>query len=120
MKPETVQEYILSQPQEVQARLYELRSYLMAADKNAIDELKWGKPALVHDGILYVYAAAKHHISLHPTPSVILHLQDELGSRISSQNTIHFSVNEPIPKKLVTEIAERRVFEKQTKGVKWK
>jgi len=97
-----------------------LRSYLIEADPNASDELKWGKPALVKNGILYVYAATKKHISLHPTPSVISNLRDELGSRISSENTLHFSMDEPIPKALVTKIAKLRVFEKETKGVKWK
>lgn len=120
MKPKTVQEYIWSKPKEVQERLNELRNYLIEATPNASDELKWGKPALVNNGILYVYAAAKNHISLHPTPSVISHLQDELGSRITSENTVRFSINEPIPKKLITKIAKLRVFEKETKGVKWK
>jgi len=29
-------------------------------------------------------------------------------------------MDEPIPKALVTKIAKLRVFEKETKGVKWK
>ena len=120
MKPATVQEYIRSKPEEAQERLNELRSYLIQASPGASEELKWGKPALVKDGILYVYAAAKKHISLHPTPSVISHLRDELGSLISSQNTIHFSIDEPIPKTLVMKIAKQRVFENEKMGVKWK
>lgn len=120
MKPKTVQEYICCKPAEAQERLRELRSYLMEADPSASDELKWGKPALVNSGILYVYAAAKNHISLHPTPSVISQLRRELGALISSENTIQFALHEPIPKVLVTKIAKLRVFEKEQKGVKWK
>ncbi len=120
MKPKTVEEYILFKPAEVQERLNELRAYLIEADPDAIDELKWGKPALVNNGILYVYAAAKNHISLHPTPSVISHLKKELGSRISSENTIRFSINEPIPRELVNKVANQRAYEKETMGIKWK
>ena len=120
VKPKTVEEYILFKPAEVQERLNELRAYLIEADPDAIDELKWGKPALVNNGILYVYAAAKNHISLHPTPSVILHLKKELGSRISSENTIRLSINEPIPRELVNKVANQRAYEKETMGIKWK
>lgn len=120
MKPETVQEYILLKPEHVQERLKELRHYLIEADPNATDELKWGKPALVNNGILFVYAAAKNHISLHPTPSVILHLKEELGSLISSENTIRFAIDKPLPEALVLKVAKQRVVEKETMGIKWK
>ncbi len=120
MKAKTVEEYISLQPEEVKQRLAELRGYLIEAFPDATDELKWGKPALVNDGILYVYAAARNHISLHPTPSVILHLKEELGARSTSENTIRFAIDEPVPKTLVIKVARQRVFEKETLGVKWK
>lgn len=120
VKPKTVREYISSKPKEAQKRLSELRKYLKAADPCASDELKWGKPALVNNGILYVYAAAKNHISLHPTPSVIAHFRGELGSFVSSDNTVQFSLSDPIPETVVTKIAKQRIFEKDKKGIKWK
>ena len=120
MKAKTVQEYISCLPEEVKQRVTELRSYLIEAFPDATDELKWGKPALVNDGILYVYAAAKNHISLHPTPSVISHLEEELGARITSENTIRFAIDEPVPKALVIKVVRQRIFEKETLGVKWK
>jgi uncharacterized protein YdhG (YjbR/CyaY superfamily) len=120
MKPKSVQEYIDSKSKEAQERLNELRSYLIDASPGISEELKWGKPALVKNGILYVYAAAKNHISLHPTPSVIVSLRDELGSLVSSENTIHFPLNEPIPKALVMKIAKLRIFESEKMGIKWK
>ncbi|MCB1668654.1 MAG: DUF1801 domain-containing protein [Porticoccaceae bacterium] len=119
-KPKTVQEYIATKPKDAQKRLFELREYLKAAYPEASEELKWGKPALVHNGILYVYAAAKKHISLHPTPSVISYFRNEFGSLISSDNTIQFSLNDPIPEKVVMKIAKQRIFEKENKGIKWK
>jgi uncharacterized protein YdhG (YjbR/CyaY superfamily) len=120
VKPKTVQDYIFSKPKEAQERLSELRSYLIEAAPHASEELKWGKPALVKNGILYVYAATKNHISLHPTPSVISHLHDELGPLVASENTIHFPLDKPIPKALVIKIANLRVFENEKMGIKWK
>ncbi len=120
MSADRVQEYIATKPDQAQLRLNELRHYLLEAIPNAVDELKWGKPALVSDGILVVYAAAQKHISLHPTPSVVEQFSDAPGIRVASQNTIHFSLDEPIPKALVIKIAQHRLYEKASLGIKWK
>ena len=120
LKPESVEAYIASKPPNAQQRLRELQSYLRATVPEAQDLMKWGKPALVDDGILFVYAAAKNHISLHPTPSVVAQMQNQLGSHDYSENTIKFPISEPIPEELVTTIAELRVFEKNSLGIKWR
>jgi uncharacterized protein YdhG (YjbR/CyaY superfamily) len=120
LKPQSVEDYICSKPPNAQQRLQELQGYLKATAPEAQDLMKWGKPALVDDGILFVYAATKNHISLHPTPSVVTQIQDQLGSHEYSENTIKFPISEPIPKTLVTTIAELRVFEKNSLGIKWR
>ena len=119
-KPQTVKQYFDSKPQNVQDKLEELRSYLLLADPHAQDILKWGKPALVNDGILYVYAAYKKHISLHPTPSVISAFRPRMEDYTLSENTIQFPLDRPLPRDLVLEIARLRVFEKTEQGIGWK
>lgn len=120
MSADRVQEYIATKTDQAQLRLNELRNYLLEAIPNAGDELTWGKPALVSDGILVVYAAAKKHISLHPTLSVVAQFSEAPGIRVASQNTIHFSIDEPIPKALVMKIAQQRLYEKESLSIKWK
>ncbi|WP_438862776.1 iron chaperone [Neptunicella sp.] len=119
-KPNSISEYILSKSDQAQTRLNELRTYLQLADQDASEELKWGKPAFVNEGILYVYAAFKHHISLHPTPSVIEHFKQELSSYKLSGNTVQFPIEQPIPKELVLKLAELRVYQKNQQGIGWK
>ncbi|WP_416307239.1 iron chaperone [Neptunicella sp. SCSIO 80796] len=119
-KPDTVSNYILSKPVQAQTRLNELRAYLQLADKDANEELKWGKPAFVNEGILYVYAAFKNHISLHPTPSVIEHFKHELSLFKLSGNTVQFPIEQPIPKELVLKLAKLRVYQKNEQGIGWK
>jgi uncharacterized protein YdhG (YjbR/CyaY superfamily) len=119
-KPKTIQEYIESKPKETQERLEELHSYLKLAVPEGDEGLKWGKPALIHNGILFVYAAFKEHVSLHPTPSVINTFRKELEAYKLSDNTIQFSLDKPIPKELVLKIANLRVYEKNEKGIGWK
>jgi uncharacterized protein YdhG (YjbR/CyaY superfamily) len=115
-----VEAYILSKSPEARRRLTELRRLLRESAPDATEALKWGKPAFISDGILFQYAAFKHHISLHPTPSVIDALRDELRSYEISQNTIRFSLVNPIPKGLVLQIARLRLFQKTEQGQGWK
>ena len=115
-----VDAYILSKPPEARRRLTELRRLLREAAPDAIEVLKWGKPAFIRDGILFQYAAFKHHVSLHPTPSVIDTLRDELRSYEISENTIRFSLANPIPKELVLQIVRLRLFQKTEQGLGWK
>ena len=115
-----VEAYILSKSPEARRRLTELRSLLREVAPDASEALKWGKPAFIEDGILFQYAALKNHISLHPTPSVIDALRDELRSYEISQNTIRFSLVNPIPKELVLQSAALRLFQKTEQGQGWK
>lgn len=119
-KAKTVEAYIGSKEGRAQERINELRACLRLADKKATEELKWGKPALVHDGIVFVYAAYKNHVSLHPTPSVISQLSRELDGYTISENTVQFPLDKPIPKELVMKIATLRVYEKNELGIGWK
>ena len=115
-----VEAYILSKSPEARRRLTELRRLLRESAPGATEALKWGKPAaFIRDGILFQYAALKNHISLHPTPSVIDALRDELRSYEISQNTIRFSLVNPVPKELVLQIARLRLFQKTEQGRAW-
>jgi len=115
----TVQEYIEALPDTTRERLQELRRCLRSVIPHATEELKWGKPAFVDNGILFVYAAHKNHVSLHPTPQVIQALRQEMSQYISSENTIRFSLDCPIPEAIVLKIANLRIIHKE-KGVRWK
>jgi uncharacterized protein YdhG (YjbR/CyaY superfamily) len=120
VKVDLVEGYILSKPPKARQRLTELRRLLRQAAPDASEVLKWGKPAFIEDGILFQYAALKNHISLHPTPSVIDALRDQLQSYEISQNTIRFSQDHPIPEELVLQVAFLRLSQKIEQGLGWK
>lgn len=118
-KPTTVEEYIAQFPAETQKKLGELRQSLKSAAPEAKEMLKWGKPAFEAEYILFVYAAFKSHMSLHPTEDTIKALQDELKQYITSDNTLQFSLSDPLPLDLIRKVAELRV-EQNKQGIKWK
>jgi len=116
----TVEDYIASRTDSVRPRLEDLRRQLKLAAPEAQETLKWGKPALVDDGILLVYAGYKAHISLHPTPSVIQAMLSDLQGYDVAENTIRFPLDVAIPEGLIQKIVALRVYQKQHEGVGWK
>lgn len=118
-KPTTVQAYIDSKPKSARVKLEELRSQLRSVATQATDELKWGKPALVDNGIFMMYSAAANHISLHPTPAVIQALSSSLRNYIVLMNTIQFPINQALPQELLMRVAQLRL-EHQQMGLGWK
>lgn len=118
-QPTTVTEYISQAAPAVQSKLEELRACLKAASPNAKELLKWGKPAFEAEYILYVYAGFKNHTSLHPTPEAITAFADELNDFTTSDNTVQFPVDQPLPLDLIRRMAEFRV-EQSKAGVTWK
>lgn len=118
-KPKTIEEYILAQPEMAQERLHEMLECLRAAAPQASESLKWGRPALSYQWILFQFAAFQNHISLFPTPSVVQSFEKELAGYKTSVSTVQFPLDQPLPLDLIRRIAAHRVREALDKGVKW-
>lgn len=118
-KPTTVDQYIEQAPTNAQAKLRELRKCLQKVAPDAEEILKWGQPAFVAEYILFVYAGFKAHISFHPTVQVITAFKDELSEYKTSDNTVQFALDKPLPLNLITKMAVLRV-EQSKNGVTWK
>ena len=119
-KPSTVDGYIAAAPTDAQARLREMRRCLREAAPAAEESLKWGKPAFSLGTVLFVYAAHRHHVSLHPAPETVAHFASELADYPTSGNTIQFPLDQPLPLKLIRRIAEFRVRAVVDDGAGWK
>ncbi len=119
-KPTNYDEYFAGQSELAQARLTELVACLTSEVPNGKVQLKWGKPALVTDNIVCVFATFKKHISLHPTPSIISHFADELSQYTTSGNTVQFPLDNPLPIELIHTMIKRRHYEQTQLDMGWK
>lgn len=117
-KPENIPEYIDGFSTLAQQRLLEMLDLLREAAPGAVENLKWGQPALSYKWILFQFAAFTNHISLYPTPSVVKAFEGELKGYTTSLSTIQFPLDQPLPAELIRKIAAYRVQE-AAKGVKW-
>jgi uncharacterized protein YdhG (YjbR/CyaY superfamily) len=73
----------------------------------------YGVPALLYRGKpLLGLAAAKTHLSLYPfSPAAVESVKDRLAGFSVSKGTIRFTVDQPIPDDVVTQLVQARVRE---------
>jgi uncharacterized protein YdhG (YjbR/CyaY superfamily) len=107
----TIDEYIATVPEDIQATLQALRATIRAAAPDAEECISYAMPAFAQNGILVYFAAAKNHIGLYPTSSGIAAFQDELSAYEGSKGAVRFSIDQPLPLDLITKIVKFRVAE---------
>jgi len=120
MRPKTVDEYISVAPRETQKKLREMRDCIRNAAPGSTEGLKWGMPAYSHKRILLTFAAHKNHIGFHPTPSAVKAFAKELSEFVTSDNSVQFPLQKPLPLDLIRRMTEFRVRESVEEDKKWR
>ena len=114
----TVDEYIASFPEAVQARLTAMRDTVRQHAPQAAERISYAMPTYVLHGNLVHFAAYAHHIGFYPTPAGITAFQDALAPYKSAKGSVQFPHTEPLPLELVAEMVRFRVAENTRKGAK--
>lgn len=103
--PETIEEYIAAQPEEVQPYLTELRNALRAALPEAEERISWSMPTYWKKHNIIHFAGFKNHAGLHPGPEAVLEFAERLTEYRTSKGTIQLPYSRPVPAELVSDIA---------------
>ncbi len=119
-KPATIDEYIDAAPKEAQKKLREILACIRVTAPGATEGLKWGMPAFSYKRILVTFAAYKHHIGFYPTPSAVKAFAKDLAKFQTSDASIQFPLDEPLPLPLVRKITAFRVRETLKEDKKWR
>ena len=102
----TIDEYIASQPAEVQPVLQEIRNCIHETLPDAGEMISYGIPTITLDGHYIVYFAAwKHHVSVYPVPHGDQDLAAEMAPYLSGQGTLKFPLNKPVPYGIIAKVA---------------
>lgn len=120
VRAKTVDEYISAAPKESQKKLREMRNCIRSAAPGSSEGLKWGMPAYSHERILVTFAVHKNHIGFHPTPSAVKAFAKELAKFVTSDNSVQFPLQEPLPLDLIRRMTEFRVRESVNEDKKWR
>ena len=108
--PNTVDEYIVLQPEAVRTKLEQVRAAIRSAVPDAIECIGYRMPGYKLRGkpMLY-FAGFKEHYSLFAASGTFFAaLDEELRGYELRKGTIHFRLDKPVPVKLITRIAKLR------------
>ncbi|PWB28209.1 iron chaperone [Flavobacterium sp. HTF] len=117
-KPENIDEYIGTFPNDVQEILEQVRMTIQEAAPDAKEKISYSMPAFDQNGIVVYFAAFKNHIGLYALPTGHEAFAAELSKYKSGKGSVQFPLKEPMPFELITKIVKFRVNENLEKGKK--
>jgi uncharacterized protein YdhG (YjbR/CyaY superfamily) len=105
--PKTIDEYIATFPQDVQAVLEQIRMTIRAAAPEAEETISYKMPTFTLNGHYLVYFAAyKKHIGFYPAPVGNAEFEADLSGYESGKGTVKFPLDQPIPFDLIRKIVQ--------------
>lgn len=110
--------YIADFPEDIQARLQEVRATIHKAAPAATEAIKYAIPTFVLNGNLVHFAAFQNHIGFYPTPSGIEEFDKELSVYKQGKGSVQFPLDQPMPLGLITRIVAYRVKQNTEKKKK--
>ncbi len=112
--PKNVNQYLAGFPRDVRTVLERVRTAIGRALPRAEEAISYGIPAFTVQGrrVLY-FAGWKQHYSLYPsTARLEAEFKDALAPyEVNGKGTIRFPLSEPVPVKLIADIARFRAKE---------
>lgn len=107
----SVDAYISTFPQDVQAKLNALRGLVRKLAPEATEKISYRIPTFYLHGNLVHYAAYPKHIGFYPTSSGIANFQEELSGYKNAKGSVQFPLDKPLPMDLIARIVQFRVEE---------
>ena len=106
-----IDEYILSFPDQTQAKLNKLRSIIQKEVPNATETFKYAMPTYDLYGNLVHFAGYKNHIGFYPAPSGLKAFKDEIAKYPNSKGAVQFPLDQELPVELIQKIVQHRIKE---------
>jgi uncharacterized protein YdhG (YjbR/CyaY superfamily) len=107
----SIDEYIATFPEDIQALLQAVRATIKAAAPEAEEKISYQMPTFFLKGNLVHFAAWKNHIGLYPAPSGAEGFKDELAAYQVAKGSIQLPIDQPLPLDLIGRIVQFRVAE---------
>ena len=112
-----VNEYLLTLTEQQLQYAEKMRRTILRAIPEAEETISYHMPAYKFKGVLLYFAAWKNHLGLYPTPSGIEAFREQLKPYEVSKGAIQFPYSQPLPLKLIADIARFRLEENRTRRV---
>ena len=103
--PETVEDYIASQDEDIRGQLQSVRQVLLSSLPDATEKISWSMPTYWKDQNIIHFAAQKKHIGLYPGPDAVEAFAESLTEYKTSKGAIQLPNNRDLPLRLIADIA---------------
>src|SRR5688572_25605171 len=108
----SMDEYISTFPNDVQKKLEELRATIKVVAPRAEETMSYQMAAFKLDGrYITHFAAWKKHIGIYPIPAGDAAFQKEIIPYKGAKTSLNFSLDKPLPLKLISKIVKFRIAE---------
>ena len=104
-KPDTIDEYISAQSENVRPILNAVRSAIRSAIPDAEERMSWSMPTFWKGHNIIHFAANKNHLGIYAGTEAVEAFSEKLAGSKTSKGTIQFPYAKPIPLELIAEIA---------------
>jgi uncharacterized protein YdhG (YjbR/CyaY superfamily) len=105
----SIDEYIATFPEDIQALLEAVRATIKASAPDAVERISYQMPAFALHGNLVYFSALKDHIGFYPTGSGIEAFKDGLSMYECTKGSVKFPISQPLPLELIGKIVRFRV-----------
>jgi uncharacterized protein YdhG (YjbR/CyaY superfamily) len=113
----TVDDYIRSFPEDVQATLEEVRQTIRAVVPTADETISYDIPTFRLDGKYLIYFAGwKQYLSVYPVPSGDKAFERDIAPYRSGKGTLRFPFTKPIPFDLIQRLVALQVKQRGVRG----
>jgi uncharacterized protein YdhG (YjbR/CyaY superfamily) len=111
MKPRDIDDYLATVDEPKRTTLEKLRQTIRGIVPDAEECISYGMPAFRLDGKVFAgFAAFKNHLAYLPhSGSVLAELSDDLTGYESTDGSLHFAIDKPLPKVLVKKLIAIRL-----------
>ena len=103
--PQTIDAYIVAQPESVQPFLNQVRDTIHAVLPDAQEHISWSMPTYWNKHNIIHFAAFKKHIGLYPGPKAIENFAGRLTEYKTSKGAVQLPYSKPLPLDLIADIA---------------
>jgi uncharacterized protein YdhG (YjbR/CyaY superfamily) len=102
----TIDEYIELQPDNIRAKLQQIRETVAKAVPEAEESISYQMPLFKYHGMLAYFAAFTNHYSIFVSPPVLNAFKPNLAEYKLSKSGIRIPNNKPVPVKLLSDIVK--------------
>lgn len=105
-RPNTIDDYIDAQAEEVQPYLRQIREVLRTALPEAQERISWGMPTYWSRHNIIHFAAFKKHLGIYPGEKAMVHFGDRLTEYKTSKGALQLPYKNSLPLMLIEEMAK--------------